>query len=219
MSNATQPGDRRPIASRRWKFSGLATRWLVARGISPNAVSIAGLLAGLLAGGCFATIPRVPEFARWLWLGGAILVQLRLLANMLDGMVAVESKRVSPVGELFNEIPDRLSDSAVLIGLGLAGNLPLGLGAALAAMLTAYVRSVGKVAGAPQDFSGPMAKPQRMFLVTVVALFHAFTPWSWHHVSGMSLVNILLVVIILGSLGTALRRLRRIARALRTNQS
>ena len=70
MRNASHTGDRRPIASRRWKFSGLATRWLVARGIAPNCISVAGLLAGLLAGACFAIIPRVPEFERLLWMGG-----------------------------------------------------------------------------------------------------------------------------------------------------
>jgi phosphatidylglycerophosphate synthase len=219
MTNAYQSGDRRPIASRTWKFSGMATRWLVARGVSANSISMAGLLAGLLAGACLAGTAHVPEFTRILWLGGAIFVQLRLLANMLDGMVAIESKRASPLGELFNEIPDRISDSAVLIGLGIAGNLPLGLGAALAAMLTAYVRAVGKVAGAHQDFSGPMAKPQRMFLITLLALFSAFAPGRWQNISGVPLVNIVLVVIIVGSVGTAWRRLARIARALRMNQS
>src|SRR6478672_1892595 len=51
---------------------------------------------------------------------GAVCVQLRLLANLLDGMVAVASNRTSKLGELFNEFPDRLSDAATLIGLGYA---------------------------------------------------------------------------------------------------
>ncbi len=43
------------------------------------------------------------------WLAGALLVQLRLLANLYDGMVAVLRQIASPVDELFNEVPDRVS--------------------------------------------------------------------------------------------------------------
>ena len=38
--------------------------------------------------------------------------------------------------------------------------------AALLAALTAYIRAVGGSLGLPQDFSGIMAKPQRMALLT-----------------------------------------------------
>ena len=51
---------------------------------------------------------------------GCAGAQLRLTANMLDGMVALASGRASKVGELYNEVPDRVSDAAVFIGAGLA---------------------------------------------------------------------------------------------------
>ncbi len=87
---------------------------------------------------------------------------------MLDGMVAVQSIAPSAVGELFNEIPDRISDFATLVGLGYAsGGMPaLGWLAAWLAALTAYIRAQGKVSGAAQYYQGPMAKPQRMALAT-----------------------------------------------------
>jgi phosphatidylglycerophosphate synthase len=131
MSDAYQSGDRRPISSRDWKFSGLAARWLASRGVSPNAISVAGMVAGLAAGGCFALTIHLPHLDRLFWFIGAVCVQARLLANMLDGMVALESKRSSPIGELYNEVPDRISDAAALIGLGMASNLSLGFSAAL----------------------------------------------------------------------------------------
>jgi phosphatidylglycerophosphate synthase len=107
-----------------------------------------------------------------------VLIVVRLLANMLDGMVALESKSASAVGELFNEIPDRVSDSAILIGLGFApgGDPFVGCLAALAAMFTAYVRSAGKAAAAPYDFRGPMAKQHRMCLVIVYCLVGVAAP-------------------------------------------
>jgi phosphatidylglycerophosphate synthase len=61
---------------------------------------VAGTLAALAAG-LFAATSRFPSAAPALWLAGALLVQLRLLANVLDGMVAVGRGIASPLGELY----------------------------------------------------------------------------------------------------------------------
>ncbi|HVW39490.1 MAG TPA: hypothetical protein VHB99_19365 [Pirellulales bacterium] len=176
-----QPSERRPIRTRDLAVSKQAAHWLAARGASANAISTAGMLAAIAGGAALAAAGFDSPWSRLLWLVGAAGAQLRLLANMFDGMVAIESGRASPVGELFNEVPDRVSDAAIFIGLGYAagGNPALGYLAALAAVFTAYVRAMAKVAGAPQDFGGPMAKPQRMFVVTVVSLYNAAAPSAW----------------------------------------
>jgi phosphatidylglycerophosphate synthase len=198
-------GDRRPIAARETAPARAATAWLAARGVSADAISAAGMFCGLLAG---LLLALAPGQGAWAWLAGALCVQLRLLANMLDGMVAVARNVASPRGELWNEVPDRVSDTAALVGLGVAaGDLALGTGAALAAMATAYVRAVGKGAGAGSDFSGPMAKQQRMFVVTLIAIACALLPAAWTAM----LPAIALWVILAGSLLTTLRRLARIA--------
>ena len=209
--------DRRPIAARELgPFKALAS-WLARRGVSANAISVAGMIAGLLAGAALVFTARRPELARVCWVAAAALIQLRLLANMLDGMVAIQSGTASKVGELYNEIPDRVSDTAALVGLGYAagGDPVWGWAAALAAMFTAYVRTTGKGAGAKHDFRGPMAKQQRMALVTLLALVCAAAPRGWQAVGGRTLAWWVLVVIIAGSLLTALRRLRAVAGALR----
>jgi phosphatidylglycerophosphate synthase len=216
----TTSGDRRPIAARQLRASVAIANWLAAHRASPSGISLAGLVAGGLAGLAFALTPDLPSFARWLWLAGAVFVQLRLAANMFDGMVALARGVASPVGELYNEIPDRLSDSAVLIGLGIAGgDWGLGALAALTAMATAYVRAVGKAAGAPSDFGGPMAKQQRMFMVTLAALWLSLAPASLQQAMppGELLRAVLLLIIVLAGL-TAGRRLRHIASALRARR-
>jgi phosphatidylglycerophosphate synthase len=216
----TTSGDRRPIAARQLRASVAIANWLAAHRASPNGISLAGLVAGALAGLAFALTPDLPNVARWLWLAGAVFVQLRLAANMFDGMVALVRGVASPVGELYNEIPDRLSDSAVLVGLGIAGgDWGLGALAALAAMATAYVRAVGKAAGAPSDFGGPMAKQQRMFMVTLAALWLGLAPASLQQAMppGELLRAVLLLIIVLAGL-TAGRRLRHIASALRARR-
>jgi phosphatidylglycerophosphate synthase len=174
------------------------------------------MIAGAAAGAAFATTNVTEEWPRrLLWLAGAGCVQLRLLANLLDGMVAVASGRTSRVGELYNEVPDRVSDAATLVGLGYAaGGVPeLGYAAALVALLTAYVRSAGKAAGAPNVFLGPMAKPHRMAVVTVTAVACAALPAGWderYHLGAWALG-----VCAAGGLVTIVRRLARIAAHLR----
>lgn len=46
------------------------------------------------------------------------------MANLLDGMVAerlgVASSVANPLGLVYNDLPDRVSDIAILAGLGLA---------------------------------------------------------------------------------------------------
>ena len=206
----TNPGDRRPIAARDWRPIQDAAALLIRREASPNAISVAGMVAAILAGLLFASVPGIGQ--PWLaWLCGAVLVQLRLLANVLDGMVAVGRGVASPVGELYNEIPDRVSDTAVLAGVGFAAGSPaLGWAAALAAMATAYVRATGRAAGGGSDFRGPMAKQQRMALVTALAVFCAVVP-SYSVLAAQAALWLILAL----SLLTAARRLSGIARALR----
>ena len=182
--------------------------WLVRHRASPDAISILGMASGCLAGLAFAF--GAGHSAVW-WLVGAVLVQGRLLANLLDGMVAIGRGVASPLGELFNEVPDRVSDTAVLMGLSVAaGSIGWGLAAAGAALATAYVRAVGRGVGLPSDFRGPMAKQHRMALVTATAVVCAVWP-----VRAMDLAWWALVAITVLSLVTALRRLLGIGRALR----
>lgn len=158
---------------------------------------------------------------RIFWFVAALGAQLRLTANMLDGMVALASGRASKVGELYNEVPDRVSDASVFIGAGFAwgGNVALGYIATILAVFTAYVRAAGKIAGAPNEFCGPMAKQHRMLVITVGCLYSAVVPRTWQifHVDNLELgvMTLSLTVIIAGCPVTVVRRLKRIAYALR----
>jgi phosphatidylglycerophosphate synthase len=212
-----QVTDRRPIAARNLPIFHRLAEYLARRGVSANGISVGGAICGIAAGAALTATRWTDGFyLRALWVGAALMVQLRLQANLLDGMVAIASGKASAYGELFNEVPDRISDPATLIGFGYAvgASSVLGWLAALLAVLTAYVRVLGKSAGAGTDFSGPMAKQQRMFVVTLTCLFCAATPIRWQ---GWRPATVALVIIILGSAVTALRRLLHIAGKLRTS--
>src|SRR5205823_1521752 len=98
-------GDRRPLASRGWKISEKIARWLARCGATPNTISIGGMVSGILAGVMF-TMTAGAAHPWFFWVAGAVFVQVRLLANLYDGMVAVLREVASPLGELFNEVPD-----------------------------------------------------------------------------------------------------------------
>lgn len=211
-----EPKDRRPIKSRNTRWAEAASQFLVQLGVSPNTISVVGMLAAVAAGVSFyLTGVATGSAQRAFWFGAGILCQVRLLCNLFDGMVAVKRNVASAKGELYNEVPDRLSDAAVFIGLGYSagGNMALGYIAALVSVFVAYVRVAAKSMGAPHDFCGPLAKPQRMALATVVAVYMALSPVAWRSPWGEP--GVVLVIVIVGGVVTALRRLIRAANHLK----
>ena len=244
----TEPAGRRPLKTREWPFFKNLAATLARAGATPNGISAASIVCGCCAG---AALAATAHFDGWLlracWLAAAVCIQLRLIANLLDGMVAVEGRKGGPTGELWNEAPDRVSDAAIFIGAGYAaGSAPmLGFAAALVAVFVAYVRALGASVGAGQCFLGPMAKPQRMALMTVLAVAGAIFPQAvardWNRTSSeggltlhfhdtyyifslgggdtggvpMTFVSFVLWLVIFGGFVTAWRRLAFIADFLR----
>jgi phosphatidylglycerophosphate synthase len=201
--------NRRPLKTRSAAWAKALARSLLRARVSPNAISLASIGFALI--GSYALV-RWPDHAAAL-VGIAICVQLRLLCNMLDGMVAVEGGQQSFVGALYNEIPDRVADSLFIVALGYAaGAAWLGWLGALAAAVTAYIRVLGGTCGLPQDFRGPLAKPQRMFVMTLGCLLGAAELAV--RGSGWSLL-IAAWIIAAGSLLTCVLRLLAIAAQLR----
>jgi phosphatidylglycerophosphate synthase len=167
MTAPPPTGDRRPIATRDASWARAVAGRLAAWGVSPNGISGASVAFGALGGCAFALAPERPVLGFLLAIVG---MQGRLLCNLFDGMVAVEGGRASATGEIWNDLPDRLSDTAILLGAGFAAGRPgLGALATIAALHVAYVRVLGRAIGARSHFLGPMAKQHRMALLTVAA--------------------------------------------------
>lgn len=220
--NATTPEpavSRRPIAARNTAWAAAIARKLAGSGIKPNTISVfSSVFAALGAIGFVAVGYTDSAATRVLALALAVAgMQLRLLCNLFDGMVAVEGGHKTKSGEVFNELPDRFSDAFLFVGAGYA--LPqgawlmpqLGWLSALLAVSTAYVRAMGVAAGGSQQFCGPMAKQQRMAVLTVACIVAMGSPWM----PGLILViPLALGVIAVGSLITVFRRTARIIRDL-----
>lgn len=201
--------NRRPISARN---SGLMRKLAaaIARNgqITPNQISCLSSAAAAV-GAFFLILPGQTPAAL---AACALFVQLRLLCNLIDGMVAVEGGQKTPAGELYNELPDRLSDSLLLVALGYAcGAGWLGWLAALLAALTAYIRVFGGSTGLAQSFRGPMAKQHRMAVLTAACLL-AIAEQLYRHSSHS--LTAALAIITIGSAATCVLRTRDIARAL-----
>jgi len=167
---------RRPIRARDTKWAAAAARWLTRSGLKPNQISILSVVFASIAGACLLLASTQTWGVRVaLLMGAAACIPLRLLCNMFDGMVAVEGGRQTKAGEIYNELPDRISDAIILVCAGYFSGgtccgVELGWTAAILAVITAYVRTLGAMAGASQQFCGPMAKQQRMAVIIAACL-------------------------------------------------
>ena len=203
--------NRRPLATRSTGWAQAVARWLAATSITPNQISVLSVVIAL-----YGTLWLLQNPSPQGWLCLALCIQLRLLCNLLDGMVAIEGNKGSALGGLFNEVPDRIADSLFIIAAGYAAGTPsLGWCGALVAALTAYIRALGGSLGLAQDFRGPQAKPQRMFVLTLASLLGSLEL----HLAGTHLaVQGALWVIAAGGALTCVRRLQAIAAALQERE-
>ncbi|CAN5435107.1 CDP-alcohol phosphatidyltransferase family protein [soil metagenome] len=212
--------NRRPLKVRDAAFARRLAQRLADAKVTPDAISAMSVAFAVLGGALLAASSAFDGFVRALSLIlAALCIQGRLLCNLLDGMVAVEHGRASTAGPVWNELPDRVADVLLLAGTGygaqtagLDGADALGWIAAVLAVMTAYVRELGRGLDLPADFSGPMAKPHRMAALTATCLVSALEPlWG-----GQGQVLILgLAVIAIGTLLTVVRRTRNLVRGLK----
>ena len=213
MTSDMPPESRRPIKARQQVWVHRLAHVLVGAGVTPNQMSAASVVAAALGAVAYGGAAWAPSAGAAYLVAAAVFIQLRLLANVLDGLMAIEEGKKTPTGVLYNEFPDRIADTVLLVATGYASGWPvLGWLAAVLALATAYVRAFGGSLGYEQDFSGPMAKQHRMFTLTVGSLgaASAVVLASWQTILAATLG-----VIVLGCAATLFRRTQHLARRLR----
>jgi len=205
----SRPLSRRPIARIFRLTAQGATRFCVRLGIHPDAISYFSVVAAAAAALAFWRSSNRPA----LLIVAPLFCYLRLWCNMLDGMVALASRRANARGEIFNDLPDRISDIVIFVGVAHSGwlNPFLGYWAAIAALLTAYIGTLGQAVGVQREFSGWMSKPWRMVLLSLGSWL-TFGDLSFRHHTALACACTLIII---GCLQTSAQRLARILRALR----
>lgn len=136
--------------------------------ISPDALTLAAIPVGALAGGAILVSPAVP--LALLVVPAAVVV--RLLLNLLDGALARRTDRTHPRGEFFNELGDRGADVLMLAPVALVpGSIAwaVWLGV-IFAVLASFAAVATRAAGGERSYRGILSKPGRLTLLSAFAI-------------------------------------------------
>jgi phosphatidylglycerophosphate synthase len=133
---------------------------------------------------------------------------------MLDGLVAFAGGKASRRGEILNDLPDRVSDIVIFVGVAHSGlmNPFIGYWAAILTVLTSYVGLFGQALGVQRQFGGVMSKPWRMVALHAGAWLTFFrAPQSF---ANFTILDSTCLIVIAGCVETIVVRLKRIMTAL-----
>jgi phosphatidylglycerophosphate synthase len=140
---------------------------LVARRVHPDVLTALAVGAAALGGAALALAAEAPG----LLLAVPLLAGVRLVLNLLDGMVARRTGQARPIGEVWNELGDRAADVFFIGGLAFhpAVEPRIALAAVVAAVLASYAGVATKAAGGTRQYGGILSKPGRMIVLAVAA--------------------------------------------------
>lgn len=148
---------------------------LAKSGLSPDHVTLLGLLTSFLAAGLVAN-------GYLIWAAGALAVSG--LLDVLDGAVAKGSGQSSVRGAFFDSVSDRVSDSVLLGGVawhlaGVGERLPFLAFAVLGfSLLISYERARAESLGLDAR-GGLMERAERMVLLGIGLCFGVLVPVLW----------------------------------------
>ncbi|MDG0815412.1 CDP-alcohol phosphatidyltransferase family protein [Bdellovibrio svalbardensis] len=209
-SSAKVLEGRRELKTRNKAWAHKLAQLLASSNISPNQISALSIFCAL---GGLAAFAAAHTTGHHLFLVLAVLgIQTRLLCNLMDGMVAIEFKKKSPVGDLYNEVPDRIADAFLILGAGLycqSHDLAMTLTWVniFLATMTAYIRALGASLGNGHKYLGPMAKQHRMALLTAAAVIEL--------VFNIEAIYVALWIMLVGLIVTVVRRLANLSQRLK----
>ncbi len=182
-----------------------ACRWLAARGVTPNQLTIGATLLSVVAG---AGIAALHDHARVL-LAVPVVLLFRMGLNALDGMLAREHDMTTPLGGFLNELGDVVSDIALYLPFallpGVSGELVLVT--VLLAVLSEMAGVVAVQAGAERRYDGPMGKSDRAFFfgTLALALGSGLEAGLWVQTL-LAFVSLLLIATIINRVASALKQ-------------
>lgn len=136
--------------------------------VSPDALTLAAIPIGALAGAAILVSPDVPRAL----LVVPAAVAARLLLNLLDGALARRTNRTHPRGEFFNELGDRCADVLMLAPVAfvpgaIAPAVWLGI---VFAILASFASVATRAAGGERSYRGILSKPGRLALLSAFAI-------------------------------------------------
>jgi len=140
--------------------------------IPPDAFTYSALGLSFLAA---AALWQAGASRAWLWLVPPCVL-MRLLFNLMDGLIARELGMADAWGEVKNEFGDRIADAAIFLGLAFGGYADARLAALVIALMmcVSYLGLLGKAIGGARLYGGVFGKGDRMISLALFTLFPIF---------------------------------------------
>lgn len=155
---------------------------LASVGLTPNAVTLLGLVASLAAAWCYLNW----RLSGLMLPAAAGLVLLSGLLDALDGALARACGGASAFGGFLDSVTDRYSDAVVLSAVVVSGlcDPAWGLAAVVGSMMVSYARARAEAAGVGMAAVGFTERAERMLLLAAVT----FAAYFWLEVLGWGVV-------------------------------
>ncbi len=143
-------------------------------GITPNFLTITGFIVSIAASASF--ILKTPKMA-------GILILLSGGFDLLDGVVARTSGKVTAFGAFLDSLLDRYSDAMLFFGIGIylidnSFNVFLTALVFTGTFLISYVRARAEGLGLTCNV-GLMERPERIILLALGGIFNILLPVLW----------------------------------------
>ena len=141
-------------------------------GVTPNTVTIMGLIVSLASAWCFYSWTSSPLLLP----AAALLILLSGLFDAVDGIIARTKGKVTAFGGFLDSVSDRYADAMVLAGITLGGlcNPVAGFAALIGSLMVSYTRSRAEAAGVSMAGVGLAERPERMLILAAVTFIAVF---------------------------------------------
>jgi archaetidylinositol phosphate synthase len=156
-------------------------------GLTPNAISVAGITLSVLAAlayaaagsktGLFLLGTFFQPYSFWLLLAVVFLLASGF-CDTIDGVVARTYQQATVFGGFFDSLLDRYADAIIYSAIIIAGlcDLPWGLAALAGSLLVSYSRARAEAAGIKMESVGIAERAERMLILAAASLAAIF--WS-----------------------------------------
>lgn len=149
-----------------------AARGLLRLGISPDVITVVGLL-----GTCVGALVFYPQQK---WLLGTLVIILFIFSDLLDGTMARLSGRAGPWGAFLDSTLDRVGDAAILSGMAMgfvhAGDsrtAAVAIGCLVGGLVVSYAKARAEGVGAECNV-GIAERTERLIVQGVGVLLYGF---------------------------------------------
>ena len=141
-------------------------------GVTPNTVTIMGLIVSLASAWCFYSWTSSPLLLP----AAALLILISGLFDAVDGIIARTKGKVTAFGGFLDSVSDRYADAMVLAGITLGGlcNPVAGFAALIGSLMVSYTRSRAEAAGVSMAGVGLAERAERMLILAAVTFIAVF---------------------------------------------